>query len=101
MDAVSSCALIAKIVAYPAPQNYWYLDLGVASEAATSRLLFDPSHRWIVGLLNFLTLVTLYSTVIPISLYVSIELVKYFQAHIILLFLFRKKQAGMLYIVQL
>jgi hypothetical protein len=33
----------------------------------------------IVGLLSFLTAVTLYSSLIPISLYVSIELIKYFQ----------------------
>jgi len=60
-------------------QKYWYLRLGVASEAASTRLLLDPSHRAVVGLLSFLTAVTLYSSVIPISLYVSIELIKYFQ----------------------
>lgn len=61
------------------PQKYWYLRLAVPSEAASTRLLFDPRHRAVVGLLNFLTAVTLYSSLIPISLYVSIELIKYFQ----------------------
>jgi magnesium-transporting ATPase (P-type) len=42
-------------------------------------MLFDPASPVLVGMLNFLTLITLYSTLIPISLYVSIELIKYFQ----------------------
>ena len=50
------------------------------TESASSRVLFNPAHRALVGLLSFLTAVTLFSSVIPISLYVSIELVKYFQA---------------------
>lgn len=43
-------------------------------------MLFDPAHPATVGLLNFMTFVILYSTLIPISLYVSIELIKFFQA---------------------
>ncbi|KAJ6318973.1 hypothetical protein OIU76_014341 [Salix suchowensis] len=49
-------------------QKYYYLglDKGVAAE-------FNPSNRFVVAALTFFTLITLYSTVIPISLYVSIE----------------------------
>lgn len=43
-------------------------------------MLFDPAHPVTVGLLNFMTFIILYSTLIPISLYVSIEVIKYFQA---------------------
>ncbi|KAK9812802.1 hypothetical protein WJX72_004072 [[Myrmecia] bisecta] len=61
-------------------KKYWYLNLGVTSEPSRTRPLFDPGHPVLVGALNFLTLITLYSTLIPISLYVSIEIIKYFQA---------------------
>ncbi len=58
----------------------WYLDLGNPEEPAATRALFDPAARPLVGALDFLTALTLYSTLIPISLYVSIEIIKYFQA---------------------
>ncbi|KAF9677908.1 hypothetical protein SADUNF_Sadunf08G0156800 [Salix dunnii] len=56
-------------------QKYYYLglDKGVAAE-------FNPSNRFVVAALTFFTLITLYSTVIPISLYVSIEMIKFIQS---------------------
>lgn len=63
-------------------QAHWYLDLGNPEEPAATRALFDPAARPLVGALDFLTALTLYSTLIPISLYVSIEIIKYFQASI-------------------
>ena len=63
-------------------QAYWYLDLGNPAEPASTRMLFNPASRLTVGILNFFTLLTLYSTLIPISLYVSIEIIKYFQVSI-------------------
>ena len=62
------------------PQAHWYLKLGAPFEPSKSKMLFDPAHPATVGLLNFTTFVILYSTLIPISLYVSIELIKFFQA---------------------
>ena len=82
-EVIVSCTCPSLTVmsnAYIFLQKYWYLQLGVSTEAASTRVLFDPKHRVVVGLLIFLTAVTLYSSVIPISLYVSIELIKYFQA---------------------
>lgn len=49
------------------------------TEAAMFHAQFDIDRRALSGALNFLTMVTLYSTLIPISLYVSIEVVKYIQ----------------------
>jgi len=63
-------------------QRHWYLRMGAGSESAISRLLFDPDSRAIVGILDFLTLFILYSSLIPISLYVSIEIIKFFQARL-------------------
>lgn len=60
-------------------QRHWYLRMGEGSESNINRLLFDPDNRSIVGLLDFLTLFILYSSLIPISLYVSIEIIKFFQ----------------------
>ncbi len=60
-------------------QEHWYLDLGNPRESAATRAQFDPAARPLVGALDFLTALTLYSTLIPISLYVSIEIIKYFQ----------------------
>eukprot|EP00873_Tetraselmis_striata_P034770 jgi/Tetstr1/455034/TSEL_041890.t1 len=59
---------------------HWYLDLAAEGEASSSRAMFDPDNRGTVGLLAFMTLLTLYSSIIPISLYVSIEIIKYVQA---------------------
>lgn len=60
--------------------SHWYLNLGSEHEPSSSRALFDPSNRGLVAVLTFMTLVTLYSSIIPISLYVSIEIIKYSQA---------------------
>ena len=61
-------------------QAHWYLELSAPFEPKNSKMLFDPAAPVTVGLLNFMTFVILYSTLIPISLYVSIELIKFFQA---------------------
>ncbi|GAQ83484.1 phospholipid-transporting ATPase 3 [Klebsormidium nitens] len=52
----------------------WYLRMRSADAQ------FNPKNRFFVFLLTFLTLVTLYSTIIPISLYVSIEMIKFIQS---------------------
>ncbi|CAI0379541.1 unnamed protein product [Linum tenue] len=54
--------------------DYYYLELqrGVGLE-------FNPSSRFSVAILTLFTLITLYSTIIPISLYVSIEMIKFIQ----------------------
>ena len=63
-------------------QAHWYLKLGAQDEPSETKMLFDPDHPATVGLLNFMTFIILYSTLIPISLYVSIEVIKFFQATI-------------------
>ncbi|CAK9180185.1 unnamed protein product [Ilex paraguariensis] len=40
----------------------------------------NPSNRFLVTALNMFTLITLYSPIIPISLYVSIEMIKFIQS---------------------
>ncbi|CAI7924356.1 unnamed protein product [Closterium sp. NIES-53] len=54
--------------------NEWYLQL------TDSQPQYDPSNPWAVGSLTFLTLFILYATIIPISLYVSIEMIKFVQS---------------------
>eukprot|EP00271_Cylindrocystis_brebissonii_P018675 TRINITY_DN5406_c0_g1_i1.p1 TRINITY_DN5406_c0_g1~~TRINITY_DN5406_c0_g1_i1.p1 ORF type:complete len:1348 (-),score=328.40 TRINITY_DN5406_c0_g1_i1:1253-5296(-) len=56
--------------------KYWYLQL----EDVKNEPQFDPASPTVVGLLAMLTLLTLYSTIIPISLYVSIEMIKFIQS---------------------
>ncbi|KAK8477308.1 hypothetical protein V6N13_090353 [Hibiscus sabdariffa] len=56
-------------------RKYYYLGLGKSVEDQ-----FNPNRRFLVVLLTMLTLLTLYSTIIPISLYVSIEMVKFIQS---------------------
>ncbi|XP_019164546.1 PREDICTED: phospholipid-transporting ATPase 3-like [Ipomoea nil] len=41
---------------------------------------FNPSNRFTVAALTMFTLITLYSPIIPISLYVSVEMVKFIQS---------------------
>lgn len=41
---------------------------------------FDPDSRLVVAILTFFTLITLYSPIIPISLYVSVEMIKFIQS---------------------
>ncbi|XVE92539.1 hypothetical protein REPUB_Repub01dG0106200 [Reevesia pubescens] len=55
-------------------QKYYFLGLSKSVEDQ-----FNPNNRFLVALLTMLTLLTLYSTIIPISLYVSIEMVKFIQ----------------------
>ena len=52
-------------------KSHWYLQLDEADA------LFDPEGLPLVGVLNFLTLLTLFSTLIPISLYVTVEVIKF------------------------
>lgn len=56
-------------------RKYYYLGLGASVENQ-----FNPSNRFLVATLTMFTLITLYSTIIPISLYVSIEMIKFIQS---------------------
>ncbi|KAI8528438.1 hypothetical protein RHMOL_Rhmol12G0148700 [Rhododendron molle] len=56
--------------------KYFYLGLHGPDLSAD----MNPSNRFLVGLLNMFTLITLYSPIIPISLYVSVEMVKFIQS---------------------
>ncbi|KAK9104801.1 hypothetical protein Scep_021645 [Stephania cephalantha] len=42
---------------------------------------FNPDSKFVVAVLTMFTLITLYSTIIPISLYVSIEMIKFIQSN--------------------
>ncbi|KAI4314247.1 hypothetical protein L6164_027175 [Bauhinia variegata] len=55
-------------------EKYFYLRLGDDKNG-----LFNPNNRMLVITLTMFTLITLYSTIIPISLYVSIEMIKFIQ----------------------
>ncbi|OMO57251.1 Cation-transporting P-type ATPase [Corchorus capsularis] len=56
-------------------RKYYFLGLSKGVEDQ-----FNPNNRFLVALLTMLTLLTLYSTIIPISLYVSIEMIKFIQS---------------------
>ncbi|KAJ4849836.1 Phospholipid-transporting ATPase 3 [Turnera subulata] len=56
--------------------NSKYYYLGLDKDAPTE---FNPRNRLAVMSLTLFTLITLYSTIIPISLYVSIEMIKFIQ----------------------
>ncbi|XP_020233201.1 phospholipid-transporting ATPase 3 isoform X2 [Cajanus cajan] len=58
-------------------KKYFYLHLD-SSEKGSAQ--FNPRNRFLVFLLTMFTLITLYSTIIPISLYVSIEMIKFIQS---------------------
>ncbi|XP_057448372.1 phospholipid-transporting ATPase 3-like [Lotus japonicus] len=58
-------------------KKYFYLHLESSEEGSAQ---FDPRNRFLVFLLTMFTLLTLYSTIIPISLYVSIEMIKFIQS---------------------
>ncbi|XP_061338280.1 phospholipid-transporting ATPase 3-like [Gastrolobium bilobum] len=58
-------------------KKYFYLHLDSSEEGSAQ---FNPRNRFLVFLLTMFTLITLYSTIIPISLYVSIEMVKFIQS---------------------
>ncbi|KAJ8445395.1 hypothetical protein Cgig2_010753 [Carnegiea gigantea] len=55
----------------------WYL------KPDDSKVYFDPRRAPLAAFLHFLTALMLYSYLIPISLYVSIEIVKILQSHFI------------------
>ncbi|EPS65246.1 hypothetical protein M569_09532, partial [Genlisea aurea] len=55
-------------------EKYYYLHFDKSEKQ------FDPSNRFVVAILTFFTLVTLYSPIIPISLYVSVEMIKFIQS---------------------
>ncbi|KAH9560317.1 hypothetical protein CY35_06G099300 [Sphagnum magellanicum] len=57
--------------------QYWYLGLTLPSIEEQ----YDPRNRFLVAILSFFTLVTLYANIIPISLYVSIEMIKFIQSN--------------------
>ncbi|KAL9268042.1 Phospholipid-transporting ATPase 3-like protein [Drosera capensis] len=56
-------------------REYYYLGL----DGKVEDRQFDPSNRFVVMILTMFTLITLFSTIIPISLYVSIEGIKFVQ----------------------
>ncbi|RDX83241.1 Phospholipid-transporting ATPase 3, partial [Mucuna pruriens] len=58
-------------------KKYFYLHLD-SSEKGSAQ--FNPKNRFLVFILTMFTLITLYSTIIPISLYVSIEMIKFIQS---------------------
>ncbi|XP_029127441.1 phospholipid-transporting ATPase 3 isoform X3 [Cajanus cajan] len=58
-------------------KKYFYLHLESSEEGSEQ---FNPRNRFIVFLLTMFTLITLYSTIIPISLYVSVEMIKFIQS---------------------
>ncbi|KAI4383555.1 hypothetical protein MLD38_009381 [Melastoma candidum] len=66
VGAIGSAVFINK--------KYYYLGLTRGVEAQ-----FNPDRRVVVFSATILTLITLFSTIIPISLYVSIEMIKVFQ----------------------
>uniref|UniRef100_A0A7N0VNK4 Phospholipid-transporting ATPase n=1 Tax=Kalanchoe fedtschenkoi TaxID=63787 RepID=A0A7N0VNK4_KALFE len=55
--------------------KYYYLRLDAKVDSQ-----FNPTNRFLVVFLIMFTLITLYSTIIPISLYVSVEMIKFIQS---------------------
>ena len=60
----------------------WYLALTTKTGDDWRDAIFDGTRPYQVGFINLLTLILLFSTYIPISLYVTIEVVKFLQANI-------------------
>ncbi|KAF8019188.1 hypothetical protein BT93_G0005 [Corymbia citriodora subsp. variegata] len=56
-------------------RKYYYFGLGKGVEAQ-----FNPDNRLMVFARTMLTFVTLFSTIVPISLYVTIEVIEYIQS---------------------
>ena len=67
------CACIVGAIGSPTwlDRKYWYLALDEDPG------FFDPDDKAVTGMVNFVTLFILYSTFIPISLYVSMEMIKF------------------------
>uniref|UniRef100_A0A803MB35 Phospholipid-transporting ATPase n=1 Tax=Chenopodium quinoa TaxID=63459 RepID=A0A803MB35_CHEQI len=61
-------------------RKYFYLGLLQGTLDGADERQFDPSNRFLVMILTMFTLITLFSTIIPISLYVSIEGIKFIQS---------------------
>ncbi|KAF3662676.1 Phospholipid-transporting ATPase 3 [Capsicum annuum] len=59
-------------------EKYYYLrfESGKNSDPQS-----DPDNRFVVAVLTMFTLITLYSPIIPISLYVSVEMIKFIQSN--------------------
>ncbi|MFS7958698.1 putative P-type phospholipid transporter [Helianthus anomalus] len=57
-------------------KKYHYLELWISGDSQQ----FNPRNRFVVFVLSIFTLITLYSPIIPISLYVSIEMIKFIQS---------------------
>ncbi|XP_031100154.1 phospholipid-transporting ATPase 3-like [Ipomoea triloba] len=55
--------------------DYFYLGFEDSSDPQ-----FDPNNKFTVAALTMFTLITLYSPIIPISLYVSVEMIKFIQS---------------------
>ncbi|KAK4371889.1 hypothetical protein RND71_007273 [Anisodus tanguticus] len=57
-------------------KKYYYLRFESGSDPQS-----DPDNRFVVAVLTMFTLITLYSPIIPISLYVSVEMIKFIQSN--------------------
>ncbi|VFQ61243.1 unnamed protein product [Cuscuta campestris] len=57
--------------------KYFYLRFETGKNADVQ---FNPNNRFAVAALTMFTLITLYSPIIPISLYVSVEMIKFIQS---------------------
>uniref|UniRef100_A0A0E0LCS0 Phospholipid-transporting ATPase n=1 Tax=Oryza punctata TaxID=4537 RepID=A0A0E0LCS0_ORYPU len=75
ISLISSIGFAVRIK-YDLP-NWWYL------QPEKSNKLDDPTRPALSGIFHLITALILYGYLIPISLYVSIELVKVLQAHFI------------------
>ncbi|GAA0155851.1 primary active transporter [Lithospermum erythrorhizon] len=62
-------------------KKYYYLRFDSTKGSDIAELQFNPGNRFTVAALTMFTLITLYSPIIPISLYVSIEMIKFFQCN--------------------
>ena len=58
--------------------NHWYLEVDLQD------ITFNPDNKVMVGVVSFFTSYVLYGYLIPISLYVSLEIVKVFQGFVFL-----------------
>ncbi|XP_015076708.1 phospholipid-transporting ATPase 3-like isoform X2 [Solanum pennellii] len=71
----SMCLLGAICSGIFIDKKYFYLRFESSSDAQS-----NPDNRFVVAALTMFTLITLYSPIIPISLYVSVEMVKFIQS---------------------
>ncbi|KAK9063424.1 hypothetical protein SSX86_017294 [Deinandra increscens subsp. villosa] len=73
---LSMCLIGAIGSAVFVNKKYHYLELWINGDSQQ----FNPNNRFVVFVLSIFTLITLYSPIIPISLYVSIEMIKFIQS---------------------